>query len=1021
MKNRFKFMKGPGAKTVHPYCRQLSLRILWLLLFMVGGISMISAQDVPLTGNVVDAEGTPLPGASVVEKGTSNGTQTDFDGNFSINVENENALLEVSYIGFKTVEIAVGIQKQLSITLEESASGLDEVVVIGYGTQSRAKVTTAVSQIKGEELVKSTNANLGSSLSGQMPGLIVTSPIGEPGNDNPNILIRGLSTVTGANTPLIVIDGVANADGINRLDPNDIETFTVLKDASAAIYGAQSAAGVILITTKRGKTGRAQFNFSTSYGLVSPIGAPKYSDAALQLKGLGLSDEVIQPWLDGTNQSTDWIDAVLKSSSGQQRHSLTASGGSEKVSYFLSLGLSTQEGQITGDDQSGNDQYNFRANVDAQLTDRLKVGLNFSGRREDRVLLARSLQDNIRNSGLTTPTIPAYVQGFPTGGRADQSALTVAKSDGNRKRTIDVINTTLKLEYDLPFIEGLSFETWGNITTDQQFGKNFYVPFIYYSEDAEGNIMENQAIGRPVSTPQLYERFDRSTSLTYNARFRYDRSFGNHNLNAFVAYEQNTFKSNFLEGARLDFDSQAVPELFAGTTNPDLITNNGSSDERARQNYFGQVSYDYDGKYLVQAHIRRDASERFSSAERVGYFPGVSAGWVVSRENFFKAPAVDFLKIRGSWGILGNDAIGRFNYLSLYNFSDRFYVFNDNVVGGVYEGTLAAPNTTWEKKETKNIGIELGLFENKLSLEFDYFNYNTSDILITRDATVTDVSGIGSKLPRENLGEFENKGFEILTTYRENIGDLNLNISGNFTSTRNKTIFIDEPEFDQGREHLSREGRPWDTPLLFVAEGRFLSQADIDDPNKLGLGTVALGDWIYKDINEDGVINNDDRVISDYSDEIPEITAGLNMNFEYKGIDLTVNTFSNARIRKSTHFYLSGETNNTAEYYFKNLYYGEDEPGSIPALNRGRDRNTFSERDASFVRIRSIELGYSFPERYISSIGVKRARLYVNGNNLFTFSKFKDFGLGDPEAFVSGSFHYQPSFKTITVGFNLSF
>lgn len=1014
-------MKGTGSKTVHPFCQHVSLRILWLLLFMVGGMSMLSAQGVPLTGNVIDTEGTPLPGASVVVKGTSNGTQTDFDGNFSINVENENAFLVVSYIGFQTVEIAVGTQKQFSITLEESASGLDEVVVIGYGTQSRAKVTTAVSQIKGEELVKSSNANLGSSLSGQMPGLIVTSPIGEPGNDNPTILIRGLSTVTGANTPLIVIDGVANADGINRLDPNDIETFTVLKDASAAIYGAQSAAGVILITTKRGKTGRAQFNFSTSYGLVSPIGVPKYSDAALQLKGIGLSDDVIQPWLDGTNQSTDWLDAVLKSSSGQQRHSLTATGGSEKINYFLSLGLSTQEGQITGDDKSGNDQYNIRANIDAQLTDRLKVGLNFAGRRQDRTLLANGLDFNIQNSGLTTPTIPAYVQGLPARGRADQSALMAAKSDGDRKFTTDVINTTLKLEYDLPFLEGLSFETWGNITTDQQFRKDFLVPFIYYEEDAEGNLAEFQAIGRPVSTPRLTEQFNRSTSLTYNARLKYDQSFGSHNFNAFLAYEQNTFKSNFLQGARLDFDSPAVPELFAGTTNPDLITNNGSSDESARQNYFGQVTYDFDGKYLLQAHMRRDASERFSSAERVGYFPGVSAGWVISKEGFFKVPAVDFLKIRGSWGVLGNDAIGRFNYLSLYNFSNSFYVFNNSVVGGVQEGTLAAPKTTWEKKETKNLGFELGLFKNKLSLEFDYFNYNTSDILITRNATVTDVSGIGSKLPSENLGEFENKGFEILATYRENIGDFNLNISGNFTSVRNKTIFIDEPEFTEDREHLSREGKPWGTPLLFVTEGRFLSQTDIDDPNKLGLGSVALGDWIYKDINEDGIINNDDRVISDYNHQIPDVTAGLNINIAYKGIDLTVNTFANARIRKFTHFYIAGETNNTAEYYFKNLYYGEDEPGSIPALNRGRDQNTFYERDASFVRIRSIELGYSLPERYISSVGIKRARLYVNGNNLFTFSKFKDFGLGDPEAFVSGGFTYQPSFRTITAGFNLSF
>ncbi|MEO1013359.1 MAG: TonB-dependent receptor, partial [Bacteroidota bacterium] len=919
-------------------------------------------QEWSVTGTVLDNEGAPLPGASIVEKGTTNGTQTDFDGNFSIDVTDENAILTISYLGFLTKDVPVEGQTDLTITMKEDAAGLDEVIVVGYGTQSRAKVTTAVSQVKGKELVKSANINLGTSLSGQLPGLIITNPIGEPGNDDPTIFIRGLSTVTGENEPLIVIDGVANADGINRLDPNDIETFTVLKDASAAIYGAQSAAGVILITTKRGRTGKTEFNFSTSYGLVSPFGEAEFSDAALQLRGLGFSDEVIQPWLDGTNQSTDWMDEVLKSSSGQQRHSLTARGGSEKVNYFMSLGLSTQEGRITGDEQSGNDQYNIRSNIDAQLTDRLKLRLDFSGRRQDRTLLARTFEENIRNSGFTTPLQPAYVQGLPSIGRLGQSALSVAKSDGNRKTTLDVFNSTLGLEYDIPFLEGLSFETWGNIVTTQQFGKDFLVPYIYYEEDAEGNLIEITT-DRPFANPRLTERFDRSTSLTYNARLKYRKSFGDHSIDAFIAYEQNTLNSNFTQAARLDFESTAVPELFAGTTNPDLITNDGSSDQGARQNYFGQVSYDYKGKYLVQAHLRRDASERFSQAERVGYFPGLSAGWVVSKEKFFAMPAIDWLKLRGSWGILGNDAIGRFNFLSLYDFSEGYVFDGSQVVAGVSEGTLGAPNTTWEKKETINLGLELGLFNSKVSLEFDYFNNTTSDILITRDATVTDVSGIGDRLPDENLGEFVNKGFEILATYRENIGDFNFNISGNFTSVRNETIFIDEPMLPEARAHQSREGRPWGTPLMYVVEGRFLSQADIDDPTKLGLGTVALGDWIYKDINEDGIINNDDRVISDYSN-IPQVTAGLNLNANYKGIDLTINAFANARVRKFIDRYISGEINNTPAYYFRNLYYSEEEPGTIPALNRGRIQpNTFWEQDASFVRIRSIELGYSLPEK----------------------------------------------------------
>jgi TonB-linked SusC/RagA family outer membrane protein len=464
-----------------------------------------------------------------------------------------------------------------------------------------------------------------------------------------------------------------------------------------------------------------------------------------------------------------------------------------------------------------------------------------------------------------------------------------------------------------------------------------------------------------------------------------------------------------------------VPELFAGTTDPNLQRNNGSSDENARQNYFGQISYDYKGKYLFQGHLRRDASERFASSERVGYFPGLSAGWLVTRENFFNVPAIDYLKIRASWGILGNDAIGRFNYLSLFNFAPG-YVFNGSIVaGGISEGTLAARNTTWEKKETQNIGFEIGILKNrKLTLEFDYFKNITSDILITRNATVSDVSGIASLLPRENLGEFENKGIEILATYRENINDFNLNISGNFTSTRNKTIFIDEPEPIEGREHLSREGKPWGTPLIYVVEGRFLSKTDLDDPNKLGLGNPKLGDWIYKDINNDGVINANDRIISDYN-TVPRVTAGLNVNAEFKGIDLTINTYAQARIRKLTHFYIAGETTNTPAYYFNNLYYSPEELGTIPALNRGRDMNTFYERNASFIRIQTIELGYSLPSKTINKIGLNGVRFYLNGNNMFTFSKFKNLDLGDPETFNSGDFRFENSFRTITTGLDISF
>ena len=390
----------------------------------------------------------------------------------------------------------------------------------------------------------------------------------------------------------------------------------------------------------------------------------------------------------------------------------------------------------------------------------------------------------------------------------------------------------------------------------------------------------------------------------------------------------------------------------------------------------------------------------------------------LSKEKFFNISAIDHLKIRSSWGILGNDAIGRFNYLALYNFASGYVFDGSLVVGGNSEGTLAAPFTTWEKKETQNLGLEIGLLNRKLFLEFDVFKSITSDILISRNATLTFVSGIGNKLPKENLGEFENNGFEIMATYKESINDFNFNISGNLTYVKNKTIYIDEPEPVPGREHLSREGKPWGTPTMYVVEGRFLTQDQLD--NIPALGSPKLGDFIYKDVNEDGIINANDQVISDYS-QIPRLVAGLNLYAEYKGVDLTVNTYANAGVKKSIHFYIAGMTNNTPAYYFENLYYSEAEPGNIPALNRMRQRNTFYEKDASFIRLKTVELGYSLPSTILSKIGVAKTRLFINGDNLLTFSKFKDYGLGDPESFVSGGFRFESSFRTITLGLNLSF
>ena len=981
---------------------------------------------VTITGKVTDEFGSPLPGVNVVVKGTSTGVTTDADGMYTLEVSSGDVTLVFSFIGYATKEVAANNQSTVDVTLQEDIQSLAEVVVVGYGTQEKKEVTAAISQVSGEEIKKSSAVSISNSLAGRVPGLFVNQTNSEPGRDDARIFIRGVGT-TGNTDALIVVDGIANRDGISRIDPNDIETITVLKDASAAIYGAQAANGVVLITTKRGKTGKPTVNYSFNQGFVSPTRKVKLADAGLYARSVNtwngsplFSAQQIADYESGVAPSTDWIDEVYKGYSLQNRHSITLNGGTDKVKYFLSTGTTYQNGLITGDETTKFKQYNVRSNIDAQISERFKIGLNLAGRREDRRWLQYEDETIYGNTIRAAPTIPATINGLPTAGRSETNPLAVAQGPGYLNLQRNVLNGTLSGEYKIPYIEGLSVDGFAAIDIVQDFQKKFYQPFTYYKEE-NGEIVAVKG-GPTLNNTYLKQDYIGTQSVTLHGKIKYERTFGMHNVNAFVAYEQNEFSNNNFYAQRFQYQSSRIDQLFAGSANTDYQGTYGSASETARQNYFGRVAYTLKDRYMLQFHFRYDGSSNFPSDKRFGFFPGVSAGWRISEEAFMiDNSVVSNLKLRASWGKLGNDRIDPFQYLSTFSYptaGSQGYVLGGNDVNVLNPGVAANPNITWETKRTFDVGFDAGFFANRLTWEFDVFFEKRNDILAPRNVTVPNYTGL--VLPDENIGEVDNKGFDTQIMYRNTIGDVNFNIGGNITYARNKVIFMDEGNV-YPEDYQKAEGHPIGSRLAYQYIGVYRTQADLDQYPGLN-GVAVLGDPIYRDVNGDGAVTNADRTRQNLTN-IPQLQYGITLGANYKGFDFSAVFQGQARAEQYLRYSFSNG-NNGMVYFLENAYDTEDNPnGSLPAINRGNTDAQYSTlwlQNVSFVRLKNIELGYTIPNDLVSRVGLQHVRVYVNGYNLLTFDKLKKDGLPDPENTNVEGWQF-PHTKSINFGLNLTF
>ena len=1002
---------------------------------------LVSAVEV--RGKISNETGVPLSGATITEKGTTNGTSSNATGNFTIQVADAKAVLVISYVGYKSMEVSTGGKNDLTINLSLLNESLNDIVVVGYGSRKKTNYTGAVSTVATKEIVAAPVADISNALTGRLSGLIAVQRNGEPGRDGSSLLIRGIST-TGNNSPLVVIDGIPRGD-FNQLDPNEVETITLLKDpASAAVFGVRGANGVILITTKRGKAGKSSLSLSVRSDWQKPTILPEYMDSYNYAKllnegyiNVGEAPKFTQAELDayknGTDRdaypNTDWIKATLKDYAPQQQYNLSLSGGTEKTRYFISLGHVNQKGLYSN---SGFERYNFRSNIDVDATATTRISFDVSGRMENRNAPSEDANQLLYYALYAPPIFPAvFSNGLPGAFPSGRNPGERAKNGGYNRNNTNTLLSNLTITQQLPFVKGLSVK--GIVAYDRSFtsNKTWRTPYKVYTYNA--TTKEYIPInGDGINSISLSERFEQGSSLTMEAHLNYQRTFGKHEVSGLFLYTQNEGSFNYLGGRRSDFISSAIDQIFAGAT-PNQTTD-GRANTSGRKGYVGRVNYAFANKYLLEASFRYDGSFNFAPGKKWGFFPSVSAGWKISEEEFFKSSiqAVDYLKIRGSYGKLGNDQIGAYRYLSNFAFQNGYPFGGAGSVvinQGLSSTGIPDPNTTWETAKSVNIGFDGSMWNRKLTVEFDWFQKRTTGILGGRLLSIP--ATFGEILPQENLNIVDNRGIEFSLGYENKISnDVNYFIKGNFTYAHNKIIFQDEPTTVNPNQKTT--GRSINQYFGYQAIGFFNSQAEIDKapttPN-----TVKPGDIRYADINGDGKIDDND-VTPIGSTPIPQIIYGISGGFSYKSFD--VNFLFQGATKVSA--YLTGELawpfyNGAKSLVEQADYWTPQNTGAkYPRITKNPTANntlqsSFWLKDASYLRLKNLQVGYNLSKNALAKLKMSGVRVFVSGQNLLTFSKLSvtdPEGPGDSGTGFNGNSSrgwFYPQQKVFAVGVNVTF
>ena len=1000
-------------------------------LFFVSSI-MLAQQDI--SGTVVEQDtGGGLPGVTIVISGTNKGTTTDFDGNFTISA-NKGDLLIVSYIGFDTQQITIGDETSISIQLAEGQNKLNEIVVTGYGTQIKKEVTGAVAVIGAESIEKLNPVRIEQALQGQVAGVNITSASGAPGAAS-NIRIRGVAT-NGDNRPLILVDGNVIED-LAVINPRDIESVNVLKDASAGIYGVRASNGVILITTKGGRRNMPlKIELNTYTGVqnaAKQIGVLNATEYGFIINESQVAAGNNAPFtsLNALGKGTNWQKQVFQQAIISDTN-LTATGGTEKSNYSFGLGYLDQDG-IVGGEKSNYNRIAARGNYTLDLLNNLQL--------KSTAIYTRSNQDRLPENGIGSvlfnalnmnPTLPivdsngAYTLAEGLGAEVINP---VAQLENNYNTSqINKISATLGLEYT--FLNDFSIQSrfqynHANVKSD------IFKPVVNYGSGKVFNIDRNE----------LIENSDNFQDYTWDTFLTYEKSISNHNIKVLLG--QSIFKTygTFESYTGFDLPSNVYGESSLADAT-EIVDNQEQNKERGANTFdvrllshFSRVQYNYKGKYLLSAVVRRDGSTRFGPNNRFGIFPSGSVGWLVSDEDFFtNNNVINFLKFRASYGIIGNDRIGDYRYVSTLA-GEATYVSNEERVFGKAEGALSNPEIKWEEQVTSNIGLDANLFNDAVNLSIDYFVRKTKDLLLSAQVSgILGASAPGSSAPTVNAGDIENKGLEFLIGYQGNITrDLKMNVSYNFATLQNKVLFVaSENGFEQGGgfgiglEPPSRmaAGEPIGFFYGFETDGVFQNQAEVNAGPTTDIAP-SVGDLRYIDQDDDGDVDLDDRI--NIGDPIPDITMGLNLGFNYKNIDFSSSAFAsigNEIVRN----YERNQPFVNRRSAVLDRWIGPNSSNENPRVSAGANPNgLFSDyyvEDGSYVRIQNIQIGYTFPDEVLNSMNIKKLRIYGSVNNVHTFTKYSGYdpsaSSGDP---IGGGIDqgFYPVPRTFMVGLNLTF
>lgn len=897
--------------------------------------------------------------------------------------------------------------------------------MVGYGTQQKNKVTGAISTISGDEIRKMqvTNNTLG--LAGRVPGLISLNASGRPGS-GATISIRGVSSFNNA-PPLFVIDGtIRNADNFAQLDPNEIESVSVLKDAgSAAVYGVRATNGVIVVTTKRGKVGKPVFSLSSSLSFDRPTRFPNvmnayeyayfHNEARVNMSAAPtFTTQQVEDFRTGATPSTDWQNVAYGDHALTQQYNFSVNGGSESIQYFFNFGYTNQNGLY---DNVGYTRYNFRSNIDARINKTLSAAVNLEGR------VTKNKAPNISDYGLwflgssMLPTAPAYYpDGLP---RYDLSAAThageVTRGSGYNNSDDNLFIGQVTLTQQLPFVRGLSAKGSIQLWRQYSFAKTFNKQYPTYIEDDQGNITEVKLLGTKTT---VAESFSRGNSYTLNLSLDYGRSFGRHSVKGLILYEQYEASFDNFNGSRTNYLFSSVDQIFAGSNDDERIID-GSGGQDGRLGIVGRINYDYDSKYLVEASFRNDASYRFAPDQRWGFFPSVSAGWFISKEKFAASwKHLDQLKLRASYGILGNDIVGGFQWKSSYNVSGDYY-FAENPVKYLVPSAIPNPQLTWEKTASANIGLDGSLFGRLFGFSIDIFQKNTYDVYATRTNQYPGV--FGATLPAVNYGKVDVRGFELVLSHENTVNFVKYSISGNVSFARNRVRQIDYAESIE--PWYNPIGKPLNYRVGWIANGLFQSDEEAAAAPRVPGTNPRAGDIRYEDLNKDGVIDSRDNSILSWYSSTPEIMYGLTMDASWKGFDISIffQGVSNRNILLNGYSRNALLNGNSYKYFLDRWTPGN--PGArYPRAWIGRNPvndqvSSFWLTKGNFLRLKNIQLAYTIPRGIVNRAGLSNVRLYVSGFNLLVFSKIKDF---DPE-YPGGDGFYYPQNKSLVIGANISF